>query len=315
MRKLSVFLLALLLTSCFQSETAKISNVKTEQTPQTTDPSAVRLFRIKDAVVPFFKPMHVEDGDWLKSFTENGQTFEEYLNCQPTLPTADRKIIYIQPLGDFTETERRVLQSTAEYMQAFYNLPVKLNSEKKLNKMPAELSRKNPQTRQKQIKTGYFLENLLPKMLPADGAALICFTDFDLYPDENWNYVFGQANLQTRVGVWSLSRLGEPDKSPEDYQKFLARTLKVGMHETGHMFSMTHCTKYECLMSGTNHLDETDRRPLDTCPECMAKIAWAMKYEPRERYLNLAKFWERQARADEQRSFTDKAEAVSRIAE
>ena len=38
-------------------------------------------------------------------------------------------------------------------------------------------------------------------------------------------------------------------------------------HETGHMFSMRHCTKYECLMSGTNHLNETDRRPIDACPE------------------------------------------------
>ena len=35
------------------------------------------------------------------------------------------------------------------------------------------------------------------------------------------------------------------------------------MHETGHMFSMRHCTKYECLMSGTNHMGETDRRPLE----------------------------------------------------
>ena len=57
-------------------------------------------------------------------------------------------------------------------------------------------------------------------------------------------------------------------------QGFLKRTLKVAAHETGHMFSMRHCTKFECVMSGTNHLAETDRRPIDACPECTAKICW-----------------------------------------
>src|SRR5687768_14012566 len=136
MKKLLVFLSALLLSGCFQSETAKIGPAGTEQSTQISDPSALRLVKIKDAVVPFFKPMRVEDGDWLKSFSEKGQTFEEYLNCRPTLPTAERKIIYIQPLGDFSQTERRVLQLTAEYMQAFYNLPVRLNPEKKLRNVP-----------------------------------------------------------------------------------------------------------------------------------------------------------------------------------
>jgi archaemetzincin len=82
------------------------------------------------------------------------------------------------------------------------------------------------------------------------------------------------------------------------------------MHETGHMFSMRHCTKYECLMSGSNNLDETDRRPVDACPECMAKIAWAMKYDPTERYKNLAEFWKRQGWTDEQKAFSEKAEAM-----
>lgn len=78
---------------------------------------------------------------------------------------------------------------------------------------------------------------------------------------------------------------------------------------------MAHCTKYECLMSGSNHLGETDRRSLDVCPECMAKIAWAMKYKPEERYQNLAKFWEKQGWTEEQKTFMEKAESVSKISE
>ncbi|MCA1590457.1 MAG: hypothetical protein LC734_08730, partial [Acidobacteria bacterium] len=58
----------------------------------------------------------------------------------------------------------------------------------------------------------------------------------------------------------------------------------------GHMFGIRHCTKYECVMSGTNHLGETDRRPLDACPECMAKICWMTKTKPVDRYRKLADF-------------------------
>ena len=37
------------------------------------------------------------------------------------------------------------------------------------------------------------------------------------------------------------------------------RSLKVLSHEAGHMFSLHHCTRFECLMNGSNSLDEMDR--------------------------------------------------------
>lgn len=279
---------------------------------KTEPPSSEELTQLKSKVVPFFKPMQIQNYDWLESFPEKGQTFEEYKIANPTLPTSDRKIIYIQPIGEFTESQKKVLQLTADYMKAFYNLPVKLNEVKPLSEVPKEFQRKNPQVKQLQIKTAYFLDRLLPNLLPADAAAFICFTNYDLYPDESMNYVFGQATLQNRVGVWSLARFGVPEYSKVDYDRFLKRTLKVAMHETGHMFTMHHCTKYECLMSGVNHLGEMDRRPLDVCPECMAKIAWRMRYQPTERYRNLSKFWKEQGFEDLSKEFTEKEKAVSK---
>jgi archaemetzincin len=165
----------------------------------------------------------------------------------------------------------------------------------------------------RQIRTAYFLDALLPKMLPPDATALLCFTNSDLYPDDQWNYVFGQASLGERVGVYSLYRLKNHVNLRETLDTFLDRTLKIAMHETGHMFSMLHCTKYECLMSGTNHLGETDRRPLDVCPECMAKIAWGLKYEPADRYRRLAAFWAKNGRPAEQKNMLAKADAVERV--
>ena len=249
MKSLSIFLFVLFLCACSQTNTQIAEIPQKQPTAQTFDNPA-KLIKIKEVIVPFFKPMRVQESDWLESFQENGETFEEYLKSNPTLPTAERQTIYIQPIGEFTEKQREVLRLTADYMKAFYNLPVKLNAEQKLENVPKNMMRKSPLEGHKQIKTGYFLADILPKMLPPDAAAVICFTNLDLYANDNWNYLFGQATFQNRVGVWSLWRFGNPDKDKDEYQKFLSRTLKVAMHETGHMFSMSHCTKYECLMSG-----------------------------------------------------------------
>jgi archaemetzincin len=225
------------------------------------------------------------------------------------LPTAERKTIYIQPIGAFTAEQKKILRSTADYMDAFYGLPVRLEVERKLPNVPASMTRTQyPNNRQ--IRTAYFLETLLPKMLPADAAAFVCFTNADLYPDDQWNYVFGQATFEERVGVYSLYRLSDKAKTNAAFETFLDRTLKIAMHETGHMFSIKHCTKYNCLMSGSNHLGELDRRPLDVCPECMAKIAWGLKYDLVERYGRLAAFWGRSGRPVEQKRMLAKAAAL-----
>ena len=70
--------------------------------------------------------MVIHDGDWLASQKESGETFEEYLASKPTLPTPERRTIYIQPIGKFTAAQKRAVELSAEYMTAFYNLPVKL---------------------------------------------------------------------------------------------------------------------------------------------------------------------------------------------
>jgi tetratricopeptide (TPR) repeat protein len=54
-------------------------------------------------IEPFFKPMgKPANYDWLASHNEPGQTFDEYLESNPTLPTAERNTIYVLPLGKFT---------------------------------------------------------------------------------------------------------------------------------------------------------------------------------------------------------------------
>ena len=305
--KFAVFLLSVIFAgACSDVEQTALN------TAPTKDNRAEKLAKKRDAIARFFGPMVIHDGDWLVNQKEPGETFEEYIASNPALPTAERRTIYIQPIGTFSVKQKQAIQLTADYMKAFYNLPVKLSREIPLGKVPKDKSRKIEYRNNLQIRTSYFLDDVLPKMLPPDAAALVAFTNYDLYPGETWHFVFGQATFSERVGVYSLYRLSDTAlERNNEADRLLTRALKIAIHETGHMFSMKHCTKYECLMSGTNHLGETDRRPLDNCPECMAKVAWAMNYDPVERYNNLAAFWKKNGRADEARSMIEKAKAVT----
>lgn len=285
------------------------SNKNPNVTKSPAKPVPQNLFAAIKAVEPFFVKMGKPTPDeWLATYPESGQTFDEYIHENPTLPTVDRKILYVQPLGKFNQQQRRIINTTAEYMRLFFNLPVKILPDKNF---ASSLSKANyrfhPQWKTKQILTGYVLKDVLQPVLPKDAAALIAFTEQDLYPGANMNYVFGQASLENRVGVWSLYRLD----NLTGYENFLKRMLKIAVHETGHIFSIRHCTKYVCVMSGANHLGETDAHPIDACPECMAKICWFSDAKPKQRYLNLAEFCRKHGLKAEEESFRKKAAAVS----
>lgn len=286
---------------------------KTEERP-ASNMSAAReakreLKELREAmkkVEPFFKPMGKPAADdWLESHNEPGQAFEEYLDSDPVRPKQERQKLYVLPLGTFTPQQKKVIDIAAGYLETFYDLPVVEMPTRTFTATWPHI-RQNRFTKTRQIKTGHIINEVLKPQLPADAAALIAFTSDDLFPNESMNYVFGQASLEDRVGVWSLARLDDN----ASYDKFLRRTLKIAAHETGHMFSMRHCTKYECLMSGTNHLGETDRRPIDACPECMAKICWLSDISAVERYRKLAEFSKRNGLTAEAAEFERKVKAV-----
>jgi archaemetzincin len=87
----------------------------------------------------------------------------------------------------------------------------------------------------------------------------------------------GEASLRQRIGVWSIYRNGDPET---DFQLCLRRTLSTAAHETGHILGMWHCTAYSCLMNGSNHEAERDRRLLHLCPVCLRKLGWNVRVEP-----------------------------------
>jgi archaemetzincin len=246
------------------------------------------------ALIPKLQPLHEKihppgPMDWLKDHPEPGQTFEEYLTCQPETLRGERRIICIQPLGELKGRRREIVELTADFMARYFGTPVRVMKPLSLDVVPED-SRRASRGFGEQLKSTTVLYNILTPRMPKDAAAYIALTDSDLYPEDSWNFVFGQASLRSRVGVWSLARFGDPDESDEAFLLCLLRTIKTATHETGHIFSMRHCTLYECNMNGSNHLAESDAKPLWLCPECFAKVIFATGQSPKENLRQLAAF-------------------------
>jgi archaemetzincin len=261
------------------------------------------------AIAPLHGPIaEVREGDWLDVHEEPGQSFDEYLNSDPVIPSAVRTTMYVQPLGAFDPARAVAVEATAAFLGAFYGVPVRSLERMELAWVPHWARRLHPFTGEEQVLTKAVLR-LLGRKKPADAVAVLALTTSDLWPGKGWNFVFGQASLRKGVGVWSLHRLGDPRREPET---FLLRTVKIAVHETGHMLGIRHCTGFSCGMNGANHRDEADNQPLWFCPEDEMKIWWGCRAVAIERYRRLAElaaryglereadFWRRSERAVEE---------------
>ncbi|MGE0268440.1 MAG: archaemetzincin [Candidatus Omnitrophota bacterium] len=227
--------------------------------------------------------------DWMSQHRENDQSFYEYIKSNPIRSDEQRKYIYIVLLGNFDQAGQEIIRTTARFIEAYFNLQVQWLDPISLGSIPDKARRIHPQTLDNQILTTYVLEDILKPILPDDAFSVIAFTSSDLWPGEGWNFVFGQASIQDRVGVWSIYRNGNPNGSHEENKLCLLRTVKTGTHELGHMFSLPHCLYFECNMNGSNHRSESDRRPLWLCPVCLSKLMWNTGDKPGNRFQSLIK--------------------------
>jgi len=239
------------------------------------------------AIAPLHGPIGAtQKGDWLDKYKEPGQSFEEYRHSDPVVPTKVRTTMYLQPLGDIDPTRAAMIEATAELLGAFYGVPVRMLEPMDLAWVPPQARRLHPYSGVEQVLTKFVLR-LLRRKKPTDAVVVLALTTADLWPGKGWNFVFGQASLNWGVGVWSLHRMGDPERKP---RKFLRRTIKIAAHETGHMFGIWHCTRFQCGMNGANHQHEADGQPIWFCPEDEMKIWWGCRVDPAERYRRLADF-------------------------
>jgi archaemetzincin len=271
--------------------------------PPTTEETLSAIGRTDGLPLPFqralnpgkdFEPIPLPGaGDWLAEHFEPGQTFDDFRSGEPNTPDARRNKIYLQPLGEFLMGRSPPLDTLKAYANAYFLMDVKICSP-----LPIITSRIrtriNPISRNRQILTGDILA-FLKQRIPADAFCTLAITMEDLYPHPSWNFVFGQASVSDRIGVFSFARYDplfygeEPER--EDQELLLKRSCKVLVHETAHMFSLAHCIFFRCVMNGSNHLKESDSRPISLCPVCLRKLQFSIGFDLVDRYRLLLDFY------------------------
>jgi archaemetzincin len=249
-------------------------------------------------------------GDWLAEHREKGQTFRQYLAADPVRRDSELTTIYLCVIGTLDAAQQTVVDLTREYLGLFFDAPVVVRRALPTTDLPAHAKRKHPEWGDRQLLAPYILDSVLLSDRPDDALAYLALTARDLWAGDGWNFVFGQAKLRDRVGVWSIYRNGHPAKGADAFRLCLRRTVMTAAHETGHILTMQHCTAFRCLMNGSNHQDERDSRPLNPCPVCLRKLLWNLQIEPAPYLRRLAEFCEAHS-FEESDWFTRAAETVA----
>ncbi|HUQ11730.1 MAG TPA: archaemetzincin [Steroidobacteraceae bacterium] len=273
-----------------------------------SDPIRAAMNRIRRQARPKIAP---GPQDWLAQHKEPGQTFAQFRQQVPKPAIETWSTLRLVPIGPVTPGQQAVLAAVRDLLPAFFGLALAQDDVVPLDGIPADAQRLLLPWEERQLLTPYLLNDVLMRRRRPTDAAVLGITAVDLWPGEGWNFVFGQASLKDRVGVWSMARSGDPDESAESRRLCTLRTAKTAMHETGHMFGIRHCIAYECGMNGSNHSGERDRQPLEFCPECQAKLWWTLKIDPVKRSRELASVAHKHALTAEAEGFARQAKSLA----
>lgn len=112
----------------------------TEEYGPTAD--IVTVQRAGRAISPLrIEKRPADAGEWLDRHPENGQTFEAYRVSNPCRATAIRTVLYIQPLGQFSEEQARIVAATGKFLGLFFGLPSQALPPIELTDIPSDARR------------------------------------------------------------------------------------------------------------------------------------------------------------------------------
>src|SRR5205823_15127928 len=80
------------------------------------------------------------------------------------------------------------------------------------------------------------------------------------------------------------------EEAKDSADLLLRRSCKVLAHEMTHMFGVQHCIYFHCVMNGSNHLAESDARPMHLCPVDLRKLQESIGFDVVARYRRLLDF-------------------------
>lgn len=234
--------------------------------------------------------------DWLWEHKESGQSYKNYLSEMINSPSKSSNTVYIQNLDEGLDVDSFLTDEMMEHLRSLLELyypgiKTKINSEKVNFETLSVPSRKN---------TPYFQYNgsdtlqKLRQKIPKGGLLIIGLTTIDIYPREDWNFVFGLASKEYACGIFSFRRYYDEiagnlgNNHPLFFQTVTKMAGRVMLHETGHLFALQHCIFFKCLMNGSNHMQENFKRSFEICPVCLRKLWANLKFDIIERFQNLA---------------------------
>jgi archaemetzincin len=298
---------ALLVGACSSSPSSDAisqrsgSSVARDASPREPVPERVRVIGdrsyleppLKRAFDPVgFEPMpEPQPGDWLAEHPEVPQSYDDFAQSETNVPTEARHVLYLLPIGTFgPEGAAPSLDALRDIVHAYFTLEVRVLPAVTVAAVGAK-SRTNSATHARQLLAPDVLA-WLAKRVPDDAYGLMAVTMVDLYPEESWNFVFGMASLKERVGVQSFARhdpafFGEP-RTLMSRRLQLRRAAWTLVHEISHMFGLSHCVYWRCVVAGSNNQAEADRAPLHACPVCLRKLWSAIRFDPAAREEALA---------------------------
>ena len=129
------------------------------------------------AQIELIRPLHEkkrpnQPGDWLERFPEGGQTFGQYVQFRGRTPLRDEyQTIYVQPLGEFDETQQRLVEQTAEFMGHFFGMPVQSLETRPLGDIPETARRMRDD--EEQVLSTWIMNDILKPQRPEDAVAAL----------------------------------------------------------------------------------------------------------------------------------------------
>eukprot|EP01065_Artemidia_motanka_P015149 TRINITY_DN19010_c1_g1_i1.p1 TRINITY_DN19010_c1_g1~~TRINITY_DN19010_c1_g1_i1.p1 ORF type:complete len:338 (+),score=106.95 TRINITY_DN19010_c1_g1_i1:69-1082(+) len=211
-------------------------------------------------------------GEWLDEHEEPGQPLSRFLvNVSYCHPHATFDTVVFVPLADGITQH---IPELKRWVEAYYGLNVAVLSPISWDEITKEgkvASRSHSDYGRQLLSSDAFRfaqkRAAAARHLSRRTLCVVALTMEDMYPREGWNFCYGQACAQDAAAIVSLCRYAEPG-SPS----IMHRACKVLAHELGHVFGLKHCIYHQCLMRGSNHMDELDANGMFLCPVCLSKL-------------------------------------------
>lgn len=245
----------------------------------------------------------VQKGEWIYEYPEDEEeSYEQFLQASHCrrLHKGLQDTIYLLPL-DFTADQFPLLDLMAYIEAYFFGATVKLIENSSFD-IQAVKKRNNGHTKQLQYMSSSIRSQIQKKNLkPKDAYCVIAITLTDLYPQDSWNFCFGEADIENGIAVFSFARYDPafPKESTflqgkatiEEQVSLFKQSCSVCVHELGHLFGHSHCKTWYCLMNGSNSLEESNKQPMHLCPLCVKKLKHTLGFDVNARYTALHNFY------------------------